>query len=152
MTFIVKDNSDGENTVKLRVVNLSNDLLYQIDSPIFGTSTRRPQPEELNLWAKSGRRNLEANIQQWDSEKCRGKVLIKLSPPLPPRQSRYVHWGYQMPSVWNEGNEFVQWNVSHQIYRFLGRILTDLTWEVRFRKVKQRYRIKFGLTRASTLS
>ena len=175
--FKVDENGNSKNRIKLKMINISTKTIYNIKPPIYGTSNEPPLKEQLGLWAKSGKTDLSIKSDSWDSKLCRGRVIIKLDPPLEPEHSRIVEWGYSIPKVFQEGNEFIQWDISSDTYIYAGSVtfhgvwkilsprwvtiknarLPALTikgdkilWKVPFPSRKQRYRFEFGLTKQSS--
>ena len=165
------------DTPLLKIINISTKTIYEIKPPIYGTSEEPPLQEQLGLWAKAGKKDLDIKPDSWDPKKSRGRVIIKLDPPLEPEHSMLVEWGYSIPKVFKEGNEFIQWDISSDTYIYGGSVtfhgswkllsprwitiqksrLPALTikenkiiWKVPFPIKKQRYRFEFGLTKQST--
>ena len=175
--FKVDEFGNSRNRIKLKIINISTKTIYEIKPPIYGTSEEPPSHNQLSLWAKVGKKDLYIKTDSWDAKKSRGRVIIKLDPPLEPEQSMLVEWGYSIPKVFKEGNEFIQWDISSDTYIYGGTVtfhnswkllsprwitiqksrLPALTikenkviWKVPFPLKKQRYRFEFGLTKQST--
>lgn len=171
MRFTVLRSGDGLASMRARALNVSQEVIYELDPPIFGTSLVELMPEDLGLWATCNGSAIEVRIGQWDLRRHRGRLVVRFPKPLFPGDAVDVSWGYQMFGVWTERTEFVQWDISHQIAQFSGSVSTELpvvasspewasprpgtdgitlhddgfAWRVPFPDVGYRYRIEFNL-------
>jgi len=171
MHFTVLRSGDGLASMRARALNVSQEVIYELDPPIFGTSLVELMPEDLGLWATCNGSAIEVRIGQWDLRRHRGRLVVRFPKPLFPGDAVDVSWGYQMFGVWTEPTEFVQWDISHQIAQFSGSVSTELpvvasspewasprpgtngitlhdngfAWRVPFPDVGYRYRIEFNL-------
>ena len=176
MTFYVREDCSGEMVTSVEVVNTGKNFLKALTPSFFASTSDMPSYRRLKPWAKSGETKLEVKVDSWNAEKCHGRLIIELSPALAPGETCELEWGWSAANCWAEGVEFIQWDLSHVIYKYSGRIIADdcwvlgaptwieakdetlgkpilqdgaIQWSSKFPRIGQRHRLEFTLARLS---
>lgn len=165
----VNAKGDTVHSVDAKIINIGKTLLTHADFPVYCDAQDVSQ-DELQPWAKSGRRTFPVEVKDWIPEKARGRVRVNFLPPLTPSGTFRFHWGFRLPSTFRSGDD--NWDISSPQYKIGGEIVfssewsiiyvryseplnkiqsppvingNTIRWTVKFPRITERIRLEFGL-------
>jgi len=127
----VDDHGNALHYVEARLHNISGLLCEELRFPVYCDATDVVEAE-IAPWAASGKVKYEARVVDWNSANSRGRVLIRMSPPLPPGQRRKLRWGYKLPRTFSAGDEYYNIDVAAAHYELSGRINFSNRWLIQY--------------------
>jgi hypothetical protein len=125
----VNKQGDALHSVDARIVNIGTHLLRFLSFPVYCDATNVPEME-VNPWARYGRHELVTHLEQWDTQRARGRIRIDLDPPISLGKRIMLSWGYCLPRTFKPGDEYYNWDISTPHYELGGELQFDPCWRI----------------------
>jgi len=122
---------NADHRVEAKIVNIGDKLLTYVTFPVY-CDAKNVVEGELQIWAACGTRSLPCEVEDWISERARGRVAISIVPPLPPGERRKIRWGYRLPQTFLPGDEYYNWDIATLHYEIGGKITFSEPWVVQY--------------------
>jgi hypothetical protein len=132
----INERGDADHDVTGEVYNTSEDPLQHVDIPLYCDEPNIHR-DMLDIWARSEGREVEVELENWDAANSRGRMRINLYPPLDPRESQLLKFGYRLPRLLKPGEEYYNWDISVRHFEFNGSIEFDDAWNVMYARWDQ---------------
>ncbi len=120
---------NATHVVEARMINIREKLLERVTFPVYCDGIDIPD-SEIQPWARCGKTQLVAKVEDWIAPRARGRVAISIAPPLISGERRKICWGYRLPRTFNIGDEYYNWDVATPHYEIGGCITFAKPWRI----------------------
>jgi hypothetical protein len=127
----VDDDGNASHSVEACIINIGEKPLEQLVFSIYCETKNVPETE-VQPWAACGETQLSAQVKNWIIEQGRGQLIISITPPLLPGEKRNLRWGYRLPSIFNAGDEYYNWDVGTPYFEIGGKIKFAPAWTINY--------------------
>ena len=127
----VDDQGNADHRVEARIINIGDTQLDRVAVPVYCDAVNVPAAA-VKPWANCGRALLPTSVEDWITERSRGRVAISIVPPLAPGERRKIRWGYTLPHTFIPGDEYYNWDIATPHYEVGGRIMFPETWTIQY--------------------
>lgn len=134
--IMINERGDAIHEITAEVYNTSEELLTEIGIPLY-CDEPNVHRDMLNIWAESDGRSVNTTLEEWDAENARGRMNIEFCPPVDPNRSEAIDFGYKLPRLLKQGEEYYNWDISVRHFEFSGEIQFDNSWEVAYARWDQ---------------
>lgn len=129
--FVVSEDGSCAQEYRVRALNMSDKHVAVFHVPVFCDTVPLPFTA-LGAWAKSGRRTMMVESENWDTRRGQGRFKCVFDPPLAPGECWRFSYGLSLPMLFAGGDDYYVWDVEVPYFEIGGELIFPPSWKITY--------------------